>query len=271
VPTLLELFTDPTSLAFFGIVLALWGLETRFPARRLPAAQGHRIRGALSLLSFFLVSSYLPYLLAPLLAPLQLADLSALGTWGGAACATLLYQALGYAYHRSLHRFDLLFRAVHQAHHSAERLDVPSAFLFGPLDMVGWTLCSTLALTVLGVTPEATIAFVLAGSVLSTFQHANLRTPRWLGYFIQRPESHSQHHARSVHRNNYADLPIFDLIFGTFDNPQGFAPEAGFYDGASARVTDLLLLRDVSRPPSGSNVTDRSAQRAEPTTVLSRR
>lgn len=270
-PTLLQLFTDPISLAFFGIVLAIWGLETLFPARRLPVANGHRMRGALSLLAFFLVSSYLPYLVGPLLAPLQLADLSALGTWGGAACAMLLYQAFGYAYHRSLHRFDLLFRAVHQAHHSAERLDVPSAFLFGPLDMAGWTLCSTLALTVLGITPEATIAFVLAGSVLSTFQHANLRTPRWLGYFVQRPESHSLHHARGVHRNNYADLPIFDLIFGTFDNPQDFAAEAGFYDGASARVGDLLLLRDVTRPRSAGGVSHRSAERAEPAAVLSRR
>jgi sterol desaturase/sphingolipid hydroxylase (fatty acid hydroxylase superfamily) len=271
VPTLLQLFTDPISLAFFGIVLALFGLEKLFPARRLPAAKGHHVRGLLSLLAFFLVSSYLPYLIGPLLEPLKLADLSALGTWGGAACAMLLYQALGYAYHRGLHRFDGLFQAVHQAHHSAERLDVASAFLFGPLDMVGWTLCSALSLTVVGVTPEATTVFVLAASLLSTFQHANLRTPRWLGYFVQRPESHSVHHARGVHRNNYADLPVFDLVFGTFDNPRDFAAEAGFYDGASARVTDLLLLRDVTRPASASGVTHRSAERAEAAPVLSRR
>jgi sterol desaturase/sphingolipid hydroxylase (fatty acid hydroxylase superfamily) len=271
VPSLFELFTDPISLAFFGIVLALWTLETLFPARRLPALNGHRIRGMLSLLGFFLVSSYLPYLLGPWLAPLRIADLSTLGTWGGAACTMLLYQAFGYVYHRSLHRFDFLFQAVHQAHHSAERLDVPSAFFFGPLDMVGWTLCSTLSLSVLGVTPEATTAFVLAGSLLSTFQHANLRTPRWLGYFVQRPESHSLHHARGVHQKNYADLPIFDLLFGTFANPPGFAAEAGFYDGASARVGDLLLLRDVTRPRSTSGVVDRSPQGAEAAPVLSRR
>ncbi|HKO52836.1 MAG TPA: sterol desaturase family protein [Polyangiaceae bacterium] len=270
-PTLLELFTDPISLAFFAIILTIGGLEARFPARQLPVSRGHRARGALSLLVFFLVSSYLPYLVGPVLAPIQLADLSSLGTWAGAACAMLLYQALGYAYHRSLHRFDGLFRAVHQAHHSAERLDVAGAFLFGPLDMVGWTLCSTLALTVLGVTPEATIVFVLGSSLLSTFQHANLRTPRWLGYLVQRPESHSLHHARGVHRNNYADLPIFDLIFGTFENPRGFAAEAGFYDGASARVSDLLLLRDVTRPRSACVVAQSSSQCAEPAAVLSRR
>ena len=27
------------------------------------------------------------------------------------------------------------------------------------------------------------------------FQHANVNTPHWLGYLIQRPESHNIHHA----------------------------------------------------------------------------
>jgi sterol desaturase/sphingolipid hydroxylase (fatty acid hydroxylase superfamily) len=79
-------------------------------------------------------------------------------------------------------------------------------------------------------------------------QHANVRTPRWLGYVVQRPESHSRHHARGVHAGNYSDLPIFDLLFGTFDNPPAFAKRAGFYDGASARVAEMLSFRDVAAP-----------------------
>jgi sterol desaturase/sphingolipid hydroxylase (fatty acid hydroxylase superfamily) len=155
-PTLVELFTDPISLAFFGLYAALWGLEALFPARRLPPIPGHRVRAVFAISVYFLVSSYLPYWVAPLLEPLRLADLSSLGTWGGGFCALLVYQTLAYAWHRSMHTFDGLFRAVHQMHHSAERLDVPSAFLFSPLDMVGWTLVSTLALSLVGVTPGAT-------------------------------------------------------------------------------------------------------------------
>jgi hypothetical protein len=49
-----------------------------------------------------------------------------------------------------------------------------------------------------------------------------------------------------VHARNYADLPLFDLIFGTFYNPRDFAPQAGLYDGASTRVWDMLRFRDVS-------------------------
>lgn len=264
-PTLLELFSDPITWAFFGIFAVLWLLEARFPARALPQVRGHRRRGLTTLLVFFLVSSYLPYWLAARVEPLRVADLSQLGTWPGALVAVLTYQALGYAYHRSIHASDRLFRAVHQAHHSSERLDVPSAFLFGPLDMVGWTVVSTLALTVFGITPQATVVFVLAGTLLSVFQHSNLKTPRWLGYLVQRPESHSHHHARGVHRNNYADLPIFDLIFGTFHNPEHFTQATGYYDGASERVLDMLACKDVSRP---STPAKRTAQRAEAPTVV---
>ena len=36
------------------------------------------------------------------------------------------------------------------------------------------------------------------------------------------------------------------MLFGTFRNPRDFAPAAGFYDGASARVLDMLRFRDVA-------------------------
>lgn len=69
---------------------------------------------------------------------------------------------------------------------------------------------------------------------------------------MQRPESHSYHHARGIHRDNYADLPVFDILFGTFHNPRDFAPANGFYDGASLRVGEMLLFRDVAAVPDHS-------------------
>jgi hypothetical protein len=44
------------------------------------------------------------------------------------------------------------------------------------------------------------------------------------------------------------------MLFGTFCNPEVNAPrrEQGFYRGASARLVDMLLFRDVSRDVSGS-------------------
>ena len=134
-------------------------------------------------------------------------------------------------------------------HHSAERIDVAGTFWFSPLDMIGWTALSSLCLTlVVGLTAEATMIAIYFITFLAIFQHANIRTPVWLGYLVQRPESHSHHHARGVHANNYADLPIFDLIFGTFNNPKDFASDNGFYSGGTYRVIDMLRFKDASSP-----------------------
>ena len=46
------------------------------------------------------------------------------------------------------------------------------------------------------------------------------RTPRWLGYVIQRPEAHGLHHELGEHRRNYSDFPLWDMLTGTFVNPE---------------------------------------------------
>ena len=73
---------------------------------------------------------------------------------------------------------------------------------------------------VFGVSLEAAIPISVMAAFCSMFQHANLRTPRWLGYLITRPESHAMHHARGVHQGNYGDVPWFDMLFGTFHAAQ---------------------------------------------------
>jgi sterol desaturase/sphingolipid hydroxylase (fatty acid hydroxylase superfamily) len=133
-------------------------------------------------------------------------------------------------------------------HHSAERLDTFGAFWFSPLDMIGWTAVGSVCLVlVVGVTPQAATILLLSITFLAIFQHANIRTPRWLGYLIQRPESHTIHHGKGIHHYNYSDLPVFDMLFGTFRNPQGFEVETGFYPGASSRMADMLLFRDLNQ------------------------
>lgn len=248
-PSPIDILLDPISLTLFAMYAALIGWEALAPARRLPRVRGWRARGLASFAIFFFVSSYLPLVWTEALASWQLVDLSGLGTLAGAAVGLLVYELGQYAWHRWMHASRPLWLGLHQMHHSAERLDTFGAFWFGPLDMVGWTALFSLCLTlVVGLSPEATTAVVLATNFLSIFQHANLRTPRWLGYLVQRPESHSRHHARGQHSKNYSDLPVFDLIFGTFENPRDFAPETGFYPGASERVGEMLRLRDVSEP-----------------------
>ena len=246
-PTPVEILMDPVSLAVLAMYGGLMLWEALAPGRPLPSVQGWGVRTVVSFVLYFYLSSYLPLIWDGYLARFQLFDLNGLGTFGSAAVGLLVYEFGAYWWHRAMHRFTPLWLGVHQMHHSSERLDVPSAFYFSPVDMVGWTLLGSLSLVlVVGVTPQAATLLLLVIAFLGMFQHANIRTPRWLGYFVQRPESHTVHHA--LHADNYADLPVLDSLFGTFRNPPRFEHATGFYPGASARILEMLLFRDVSRP-----------------------
>jgi sterol desaturase/sphingolipid hydroxylase (fatty acid hydroxylase superfamily) len=250
-PTPIEVLLDPVSLWAIAVYAALIAWEALAPARPLPKVPGWAARGLVAFAVYFYLSTYLPLLWDRYLAEYQLLDLTSLGAIGGAIVGVLLYELGVYWWHRSMHRFDALWRTFHQMHHSAERLDTFGAFWFSPLDMIGWTLLASLALVlVIGITPEAATGVILATFFLGVFQHTNIRTPRWLGYVVQRPESHSVHHQRGVHYYNFSDLPVFDLLFRTWRNPEKFAETQGFYEGASARIPAMLAFRDVSRPPA---------------------
>jgi sterol desaturase/sphingolipid hydroxylase (fatty acid hydroxylase superfamily) len=248
-PTPLEILLDPISLTVIAMYAALAAWEALLPGRPLPQLRGWKLRGLAAFAGFFYLSSYLPLLWDEHLAAWQLFDLTGLGVAVGALAGLLVLQFFGYWWHRALHRFDGLWRGLHQMHHSAERLDTWSAYWFSPLDMVGWTAVGSFALVlVVGVDPQAATIVLLVVTFLDIFQHANVRTPHWLGYLVARPEMHTIHHARGVHRYNYGSIALWDQVFGTFRNPQGFEHETGFYHGASGRVADMLLFRDVSEP-----------------------
>lgn len=247
-PSPFEILTDPISLSIIAMYAMLMLAEAIFPARKLPDVKYWKIKGIAAFLVFFFLSTYLPLCWAQLLPPTQLLNLSGIGTLAGAVAGILLYEFGMYWWHRAMHRSDFLWRVFHQMHHSAERIDTYGAFYFSPFDMVGWTALGTICFSVImGLDPKAVTVVLLVTNFFSIFQHANIRTPRWLGYVIQRPESHGYHHARHIHRHNYSDLPLFDILFGTFHNPKNYEHEAGFYPGASGRVMDMLRFRDVSR------------------------
>ncbi|OGT70810.1 MAG: fatty acid hydroxylase [Gammaproteobacteria bacterium RIFCSPLOWO2_02_FULL_57_10] len=247
-PSPLELIFNPVSYIVFAIYATLMLWEFLFPARVLPQIKWWRTRGMLSFICYFFLSSYLPLWWDGKLAALQLFNLAGVNLAAQVVIGLFAYELVAYAYHRSMHRFTPLWRAFHQMHHSAERLDTFGAFWFSPLDMVGFTFVGSFAFVVVaGLEAQAAVIVLLITMFLAIFQHANIRTPRWLGYFIQRPESHSFHHGRGRHRDNYSDLPVIDIVFGSFYNPHGFS-ETGFYDGASSRVPEMLLWQDVYKP-----------------------
>jgi sterol desaturase/sphingolipid hydroxylase (fatty acid hydroxylase superfamily) len=227
---------------YFGLMV----LERALPARPLPRVASWQRNGFLFFCVTMPLNAIVPAVVASLMGHGKLG--AQLGFFGGTIAVLLLGDLFSYATHRCCHKLPLLWR-VHQLHHSVERLDIWASTYLHPLELMLTASVTTVATLLLGVTPAAASAGGLLGLCLTIFQHANLRTPRWLGYVISRPEQHSLHHARGVHAYNYATFPIIDLLFGTLRNPEHFSAFQGFWDGASNRIGAMLLGRDVAEPP----------------------
>src|SRR5262245_29354658 len=119
-PTPIDLLLDPATqilLAMFA-GLALW--ERLAPGRPLPRVPGWTARALAAFVVYFLISAYLPLWWGEWLAPLQLFDLSGWPGWAAVTVGVLTYELGGYGYHRAMHTYTPLWRALHQMHHSAE-------------------------------------------------------------------------------------------------------------------------------------------------------
>jgi len=249
------MLTDDEGFAIMKLLLSLfiptmfaimWLVESRQPARQYVAVKHWSLWGAAFFFLAIATAAVTPLLWSSIgLSSIRVFDLSAIGLWGY-PLGVLLTSGIAYWWHRAEHRFDILWRATHQLHHSAQRVDVPGAFYTHPLEVVVKTTLGILVGTVLlGLAPLAAALSSLTIAFISIFQHWNINTPRWLGWFIPRPEMHGLHHEFGIHGRNYGDLPLWDILFGTFDNPQTFTGRVGFEPEASQRVGTMLLMRDV--------------------------
>lgn len=171
----------------------------------------------------------------------------ALGTIGGAAVGYIVITFIYYWWHRARHSSDFLWRWFHQFHHSPQRIEIITSFYKHPLELVANGILSSLIVYVLvGLDLRAaTLAVTLTG-IAELFYHWNVSTPYWVGFVIQRPEAHLVHHQKGLHAFNYGDLPLWDMMFGTFRNPRQWDASCGFEGDRELRVGDLLLGRDVN-------------------------
>ena len=89
---------------------------------------------------------------------------------------------------------------------------------------------------------------LLYSATLLHLRHSQVWIPvrGWLGYVIQRPESHCVHHRLGLHYYNFADFPPIDMLFGTFRNPREFHGECGFDAGGDRRLPAILAFADVN-------------------------
>ncbi|HEY4361952.1 MAG TPA: sterol desaturase family protein [Bryobacteraceae bacterium] len=151
-----------------------------------------------------------------------------------------------FAYHRAEHGIHFLWRWSHQVHHSAMRVDISGAAYTSPVEIsvaVAYTALSSVF--ILGLSPEAAEVAGFLMAFGSLFQHWNIRTPHWIGYLLQRPESHCLHHEYGIHARNYSIFPLWDAVFGYFHNPRDFFGLVGFDPDRASRLWPMLAGRDV--------------------------
>jgi sterol desaturase/sphingolipid hydroxylase (fatty acid hydroxylase superfamily) len=248
---------DAISLFFLVLTpltyLTMLIVEGVWPAREFPARPGWQWIGAVFLVLTLTVGTVLPlYLPVDWMAEHRLFDGTRLGVIGGAIIGFVVLEAAVYAWHRSNHTFSPLWRGFHQLHHSPLRVDIPGAVLFHPTEIAVYTLIPlTVTVLLLGLDPLAAAIVGYLFAFYGFFQHLNLNTPQWLGYIIQRPESHCVHHRKGSHYYNFADLPLWDIVFGTFKNPPKYMGECGFAGGADARVGAILGFKGVNADAYG--------------------
>lgn len=224
------------------------GVEMLRPStRRLPEIPRWRLIGFAGFSLSMAVNVLAPLAILPLFATLHLLDLSPWGGWG-ALPTIVLTTFFTYWSHRIQHYFDVLWRMGHQLHHAVARVDTASAFIFHPVDVfiqVFWTL---LAGTLLGITPVAGAIAGVLGTWIAFYQHWNVNTPRWTNWIIQRPEAHVLHHEFDVHARNFGDMPVWDMLFGTYANPaRSDEVRTGFETGRGARWVAMLAMIDVNQ------------------------
>jgi sterol desaturase/sphingolipid hydroxylase (fatty acid hydroxylase superfamily) len=231
--------------ATYFVMLAV---ERMRPGRSFPQRTGWQWIGIGFLLLSMAIGNALPLLL-PLnwMAEKRWFDGTALGVAGGTIVGFLVLELAVYAWHRSAHSFGPMWRFFHQIHHSPRRVDIPGALLFHPLETIAYTVIPLfVTVIVLGLDPLAAAITGTLFTFYGLFQHWNIRTPQWLGYLIQRPESHCVHHRKGVHFHNFADLPFWDIVFGTFRNPKQYLGECGFEGDGDRRLGAMLAFEDVN-------------------------
>lgn len=224
------------------------GIESLWPARRFPPRKGWRWTGVGFLVLVGTIGTVVPLCFDPAwLARHRWLDGSALGVAGGTLVGWIVLSGAAYVYHRATHTVPLLWRLSHQLHHSPQRVDISGSVLFHPLEMVVQLLIQlSVTLIVLGLNPLAAALVAYIQAFYGMFQHLNVHTPQWLGYLIQRPEAHCVHHRLGHHSYNYGDLPLWDLLLGTFRNPRQFNGDCGFEAPQDRRLLAMLCFRDVN-------------------------
>jgi sterol desaturase/sphingolipid hydroxylase (fatty acid hydroxylase superfamily) len=171
-----------------------------------------------------------------------LIDARNLPVWIAVPLSIMVFDLMEYLYHRIQHRIPLLW-AMHSLHHSDPEMSALTTqrhFWADPIikALTVWSLGAMLV----APTPAAVVAYGVI-SLWNFFTHSRLPVNfgRW-SWLINTPAYHRRHHSRlpEHYDSNFAALfPIWDVLCGSYHQPDGFPPTG--LDQRPRTAADLLL------------------------------
>lgn len=141
--------------------------------------------------------------------------------------AVLIAHMGGYVGHRLSHEIPFLWK-FHAVHHSIRELDWLAASRVHPLDQIVTKALTIIPLYAMGFSRVTFGAYLGLAIFQAVLIHANVNLNfgplRWL---ITTPAFHHWHHSNDPEawNKNYAgELPVLDMIFGTYHMPKNRMP-----------------------------------------------
>jgi sterol desaturase/sphingolipid hydroxylase (fatty acid hydroxylase superfamily) len=182
--------------------------------------------------------------LLPLLLALELPSLldgAAMPLWAGALVFVLLHDALEYFYHRAQHAVPLLW-SMHSLHHSDPNMSAltTNRHFWGDQLIKAVTIWPLAAL-VIAPTPMMLGIYSMA-SLWHIVVHSRLLISFGpLSWLLNSPAYHRRHHSclPEHYNSNFSALfPIFDVLCGSYNRPDGWPPTG--LDREPHSLLDLL-------------------------------
>ena len=166
--------------------------------------------------------------------------------------AVLIANVGGYAGHRLSHEIPFLWK-FHSVHHSISEMDWLAAARVHPLDQIVTKALTILPLYAMGFSKATFGAYLGIALFQAVLIHANVNFNfgplRWL---ITTPQFHHWHHSnqREASNKNYAgELPLLDMLFGTFYLPKNEMPTTYGLQEQAPRGYFRQLLFPFKRSP----------------------
>jgi sterol desaturase/sphingolipid hydroxylase (fatty acid hydroxylase superfamily) len=230
----------------FGSTTVFLVLERLRPGRELPPSRGWYARALLMNLGQFLITLATARLWLRIFGDVHLLEMPG---WSPPFVQGLVAWFVGtfvfYWWHRLRHA-NGWWLAFHQIHHFPSRIELVTSFYKHPVEILADSALSAVILyPLLGCTLAGGLWYNFLAGTGEYFYHANVRTPGWLRLFIQTPELHSVHHQFDVHTHNFADIPLWDRLFGTYKDQTEFVERCGFPGRAEESLMSMLAFKDV--------------------------